>query len=108
MEVKVLGRRLKMDEFVCKTELAQSFQRYEPFQKLLMKFGVRNEGCEILKVEESLLSLTGVKRTRGSDMFCSFFCLTTTTQSVRVGSATVCQKMIREIRSVQIVRWSLM
>ena len=83
MEVKVLGRGLKMNEFVSKIELAQSFQRYEPFQKLLMKFGVRNEGCEILKVEESLLSLTGVKRTRGSDMFCIFFCLTTTTQRGR-------------------------
>ena len=56
-----------MDEFVSKTELAQSFQRYEPFQKLLMKFGVRDKGCEILKVKRNLLSLTKVKRTRGSD-----------------------------------------
>ena len=79
----MLGRGFKMDEFVSKAELAQSFQRHEPFQKLLMKFRVRDKGCEVLKVEGNLLSLTGVKRTRGSDMFGSFFCLTTTTQRSR-------------------------
>ena len=72
-----------MNEFVSKIKLAQSFQRYKLFQKLLVKFKVRNEGCEILKVKESLLSLTGVKETRGSDMFCSFFCLTTIIQRGR-------------------------
>ena len=82
MKVEVLGRGLRIDEFVSKTELAQFFQRYELFQKLLMKFRIRNESCEILEVKglRSLLSLTKVKRTRGSDMFGSFFYLTTTTQ----------------------------
>ena len=82
MKVKVLGRGLRIDEFVSKTELAQSFQRYELFQKLLVKFRIRNESCEILEVKElrSLLSLTEVKRTKGSDMFGSFFCLITTIQ----------------------------
>ena len=72
-----------MDEFVSKTELAQPFQRCELFQKLLMKFRVRDKGCEILKVKGNLLSLIGVKTTRGSDMFGSFFCLTTITQRSR-------------------------
>ena len=40
-----------MDEFVSKIELAQSFQRYEPFQKLLMKFKVRDKGSEVLEVK---------------------------------------------------------
>ena len=62
----MLGRGFKMD--VSKVELAQSFQRYEPFQKLLMKFRVRDKSCKILKVKGNLLSLTGVKRTRGSDI----------------------------------------
>ena len=79
----MLGRGFKMDEFVSKTELAQSFQRYKPFQKLLMKFRVRDKGSEVLKVKRNLLSLTAVKRTRGSDMFGSFFYLTTTTQRSR-------------------------
>ena len=57
MKVKVLGRGLKMDEFVSKTELAQSFQRHEPIQKLLMKFTVRDKCCKVLKVKGSLLSL---------------------------------------------------
>ena len=63
----MLGRGFKMDEFVSKAELAQSFQRHEPFQKLLMKFRVRDKGCEVLKVKGNLLSLTGVKKTRGSE-----------------------------------------
>ena len=80
MRVEVLGREFKMHEFVSKAELAQSFQRYEPIQKLLMKFKIRDKSCEVLKVKENLLSLIGVKRTEGSIMFGSFFCLTTTTQ----------------------------
>ena len=83
MRVEVLDRGFKMDEFVSKAELAQSFQRYEPIQKLLMKFRVRDKSCEILKVKENLLSLIGVKRTEGSNMFGSFFCLTTITQRSR-------------------------
>ena len=83
MKVEVLGREFKMDEFVSKAEMAQSFQRKEPFQKLLMKFKVRDKGCEVLEVKGNLLSLIGVERTRGSDMFGSFFCLTTTTQKSR-------------------------
>ena len=79
----MLGRGFEMDEFVSKAELAQSFQRYEPFQKLLMKFKIRDKGNEVLKVKRNLLSLTGVQRTRGSNMFGSFFCLTTTTQRSR-------------------------
>ena len=79
----MLGRGFKMDEFVSKTELAQFFQRYKPFQKLLMKFRIRDKGSEDLKVKRNLLSLIGVKRTRGSDMFGSFFYLTTTTQKSR-------------------------
>ena len=65
MKVKMLGRELRIDEFVSKTKLAQSFQKYEPYQKLLVKFRIRNESCEILEVKRlrSLLSLTGVKRT---------------------------------------------
>ena len=79
----MLGRGFKMDEFVSKAELAQSFQRYKSFQKLLMKFRVRDKGSEVLKVKRNLLSLAGVKRTEGSNMFGSFFCLTTTTQRSR-------------------------
>ena len=58
VEKEMLGRELKIDEFVSKTELVQSFQRHKPFQKLLVKFGIRNECCEILKVKKSLLSLS--------------------------------------------------
>ena len=50
----MLARRWRMNEFVSKSELAQSFQRYEPFQKLLVKFGIRNESCKVLKVEGNL------------------------------------------------------
>ena len=47
-----------------------------------MKFRIRNDSCEILEVKglKSLLSLIGIKRIRGSDMFGSFFYLTTTIQ----------------------------
>ena len=67
----MLGRGFKMDEFVSKAELAQSFQRYEPFQKLLMKFRVRDKSCEVLKVKGNLLSLTRVKRTRNFSLMLS-------------------------------------
>ena len=72
-----------MEEFVSKAELTQFFQRYKPFQKLLIKFKVRDKGSEVLKVKRNLLSLTGVKRTRGSNMFGSFFYLTTIIQKSR-------------------------
>ena len=99
----MLGRRFKMDKFVSKAELAQSFQRYEPFQKLLTKFRVRDKDCEVLKVKGNLLSLIGVKRTRGSDMFGSFFCLTTITQRVgKSGTLTLNRKLARLILPVLI------
>ena len=89
----MLGRGFKIDEFVSKAELAQSFQRYKPFQKLLMKFRVRDKGCEALKVKGNLLSLIGVKRTEGSNMFGSFFCLTTITQrSQKIRNSNLEQK----------------
>ena len=72
-----------MNEFVSKTELAQSFQRYEPFQKLLIKFKIRDKSCEVLKVKGNLLSLIGVKRIGESNMFDSFFYLITIIQRSR-------------------------
>ena len=64
----MLGRGFKMDEFVSKAELAQSFQRYKPFQKLLMKFRVRDKGCEVLKVKGNLCcSLYHTVRSSASD-----------------------------------------
>ena len=55
-----------MNEFVSKAELAQSFQRYKPFPKLLMKFRVRDKGSEILKVKRNLLSLTEKNKNNNS------------------------------------------
>ena len=99
----MLGRGFKMDEFVSKAELAQSFQRHEPFQKLLVKIRVRHKGCEVLKVKGNLLSLTGVKRTRGSDMFGSFFYLTRATQrSRKIRNSNLEQKLARPILPVLI------
>ena len=55
----MLGRGFKMDEFVSKAELAQSFQRYEPFQKLLMKFRVRDKGVAVRTIPPDQVRLIG-------------------------------------------------